>query len=194
MGGKGSGGRRPGAGRKPKSIGLKIVHGTATGAERARYAESLDPLPAGPADPGPAAPVGPTGPVDPRAAALGRIEVPAPAGMTEAELDVWVDLAPKAIAGRTLTVETAEAFRLLCKAVVMERRYLAEIERDGLTVDTPQGLKAHPLVAAHRNMMQRVEAGFVRFCLAPIGKALDDVAGDAKPISKLAALRSAFAS
>src|SRR5262252_2500060 len=72
-------------------------------------------------------------------------------------LEVWQALAPHARAERTLTSKTAAAFELLCRAVVIERELGAsERDRGG---------------SNHRGMMQRVEAGFSRFRLAPTGKA-----------------------
>lgn len=108
-----------------------------------------------------------------------------PQGMTEAQIAVWQDLAPKAAAARTLTVETAPGFALLCKQIVLERMMFSELEKDGLT-DTKVSLqmdesgggvqavekKAHALLSQHRAMMQRVEAGLLRYRLSAMGKEL----------------------
>lgn len=69
---------------------------------------------------------------------------------------VWRQLAPHAIAERTLEARTVTAFLMLCQNVVLERK-----------------LAAAPLACAgadHRGMMARVEMGMTRFRLIPDGK------------------------
>jgi len=106
-----------------------------------------------------------------------------PQDLPDAYKQVWDDLAPHALEARTLTAGTAAAFRDLCEAIVLKRMMLAEILADGLTgtkvtvqMDESGGglqsveKKAHTLLSQYRGMMQRVEAGFTRFRLAPMGK------------------------
>lgn len=125
-------------------------------------------------------------------------DVPVPADLTSEELAVWQELAPHAREQRTLIPATSSRFRLLCRAVVLERKYEAKILEDGLTylavtVDGSgqerETLKAHPLCGAHRGMMQRVESGMVAFRLAPLGKPLAATAVE-KPKSALEQLQS----
>jgi hypothetical protein len=142
MGGKGSGGLRVGAGRKPKGRAEAWLGGDA--GKRGR------------------------GKAKPKAAPVTLIA--APRDLPEDQRAVWNELAPHACARRTLTDQTVAAFRDLCEAIVWKRRLFTGIE--SLTVATPTGIKAHPLIAQHRGMMQRVEAGMLRFCLAPMGKEL----------------------
>jgi hypothetical protein len=69
---------------------------------------------------------------------------------------VWRELAPHAIAERTLAPRTVMAFLLLCQNVVLERK-----------------LAAAPLSCAgpdHRGILARVEMGLHRFRLIPDGK------------------------
>jgi hypothetical protein len=124
-------------------------------------------------------------------------DVAMPDGLSEAQQVAWNRLAPAALAQRTLTEATAQRFVLLCKAIALEAQYEAKILADGLTyvaitVDGSgqerETLKAHPLVGAHRGMMQRVEAGMVAFRLAPIGKPLA-MPADEKPKSSLEQLQ-----
>lgn len=68
---------------------------------------------------------------------------------------VWRELSPFALAAGTLTIGTAAAFGMFCRAVVLER-VLGRGREAGCS--------------NHRGMMQRVEAGMLRFNLAPIGK------------------------
>lgn len=97
-----------------------------------------------------AVPVAPAAPPIP-------VDVVCPEDLPDAAKVVWARLAPHAVAACTLTVGTADAFALLCRQVVLERS-LSESRDAGL--------------ASHRGMMQRVEAGLVRFSLAPMGKPL----------------------
>jgi len=128
------GGARIGAGRKPKEATLAALHG-----HRPRpLVEDAARPPEPPLESTP-----PPEPVDP------------PAGLPAAVLKVWGELAPFALAERTLTRATVAAFEMLCRCVVLERKLSRGEARGG---------------SNHRGMMQRVEAGFTRFRLAPSGK------------------------
>lgn len=98
----------------------------------------------------------PPEPVDPPASATGPV------------LKIWHELAPHALTERTLTAKTAASFELLCRAVLLERKLSRGSDKGG---------------SNHRGMMQRVEAGFARFRLAPTGKAY---APPAKPVDPFA--------
>lgn len=153
MGGHGSGGLRPSAGRRP----------------------DYNVVPAG------------TPPVD----------VPVPDGLPDEVQAVWRELAPHAKAEHTLTNETAQRFRLLCEAIVLERTMRERIQKDGLvyiavTIDGAgnerETLKAHPLCGPQRGMMQRIETGLQAFRLAPVGKPILAAPKD-KPKSALERLK-----
>lgn len=159
MGGRGSGGARIGAGRKPKDIAVKVLQGTATVAVRkargGKKAGARD-LPAASA-----------------------VEIPG--GLSATERKVWRALSPHALASRTLTPATALAFRDLCEAVVMKDEIRSELRgHGGYTTEGKEGLKAHPLIAQYRTILQRVEAGLTRFMLAPLGK--PTAGDDDKPV------------
>jgi hypothetical protein len=116
--------------------------------------------------------------------------LPAPAGLSEAEAEVWNELAPHACAARTLVEASARSFTDLCENIVLKRKMAASVEADGLTflkvtVDGAgqehREVKAHPLLSQYRGILQRVEAGFQRFKLTPMGKpmeAAEEVAAD----------------
>jgi hypothetical protein len=70
---------------------------------------------------------------------------------SRAVLAVWHELAPQAFEARTLTRATVSAFAMLCRAVAVER-----------TSDIPD--------ADHRGLMQRVATWMKDFGLAPLGK------------------------
>ena len=102
--------------------------------------------------------------------------MPPPKDMTDVQKDFWKQLAPLAAIQRTLTTETAHAFRDLCEAIVLKRLMLEQINIDGLTMSDEDGVvKAHPLITHHRGLMQRVEAGLMRFRLSPVGKEMAPV-------------------
>ena len=81
----GWGGSRTGAGKKPKSLAEKALHGTASLKEQRQRP----------------------------AAATESVEEPD--GLTEAERKIWAKLAPLATALRTLTPATEDAFADLCR-------------------------------------------------------------------------------
>jgi hypothetical protein len=73
-------------------------------------------------------------------------------------LIVWQEIAPHAFEARTLTPATAAAFVMLCRAIVHERK-----------------LSASPLAiggANHRGLMHRVSTWLKDFAIAPFGKPL----------------------
>ena len=91
--------------------------------------------------------------------------VKAPKYLNADELDVWKELAPHALAEKTLTDRTAMAFATLCRNIVILRK-----------------LEAAPLTCAgpdHRGMLARVEMGWARFRLVPDGKPVIDEAAPA---------------
>lgn len=93
------GGRRPGAGRKPKSAREHAVTGDA--GRRGRVLQ----LPA-------------AAPIDTAPAAVDEFD--APNDLTLEERLVWVSLAPHAFAARTLNKATAYAFKMLCRDILLE--------------------------------------------------------------------------
>src|SRR4051794_23364702 len=153
MGGKGSGGARVGAGRKAKTQAQKWLGGNAGKRGSSAKPKTVD-------------------------VAL----IAPPADLPDDQAAIWNELGPHACAARTLTEGTAAAFRDLCEAIVLKRMMFAAILKDGLThakvtlqMDESGGglqaveQKAHTLLAQHRGMMQRVEAGLLRFRLSPMG-------------------------
>lgn len=95
MGGKGSGGRRPGSGPKKKSAHLRGIDGGASHSGTA-----------------------PSAPTETK-----RHEpFPPPGDLFNEDLMTWEKMAPLAFEQRTLTPATAYAFSLLCRNIVLERR------------------------------------------------------------------------
>lgn len=79
----------------------------------------------------------------------------------------------------TLTEATYMALRDLCEAIVLKRRLLRAVDDEGVTIITLQGHKAaHPLLTQFRGLMQRVEAGMLRFRLSPMGRELPKPPGE----------------
>ncbi len=160
MGGFGSGGARVGSGQRRKDDATRALHGSRNRDKRKPQDEA---------------------PVVPSA-------VKPPAHTTPEQLAVWAELAPHALAAKTLTPGTAESFRQLCEAIVIRRGLLASIEKRGyesirVTTDVTSGeqhieTKANSLLSRYTAMMQRVEAGMARFKLAPVGK---EIAPTEKP-------------
>lgn len=95
-----------------------------------------------------------------------------PIDLTSAQRQIWEELAPLAEFERTLTNSTTAAFRDLCALIALRDEIAASVSVDGLTIDTSMGLKAHPLLVQFRGVQRLIEAGMVRFRLAPFGKAL----------------------
>lgn len=104
-----------------------------------------------------------------------EVQIPEPPGsLTLDELAEWNDLAPRAAKVGTLTDETKLALRDLCQARVLKDRLLRKVSDEGATVLAPNGnLAAHPLLTRFTTLLQRVEAGMMRFKLSPMGKEIE---------------------
>jgi len=165
MGGRGSGGRRTGSGRKRQSDLQRAIGGNA--GKRGillQHPSSTAVAPVETFEP----PASLTAPPQLQAltAALGSLQaacaeawqiaeaqarVDALAALSRETVAVWHELAPHAFEARTLTRATAGAFVMLCRAVATER-----------ALSLPD--------ADHRGLMARVGTWFKDFGLAPLGK------------------------
>lgn len=103
MGGKGSGGARPGAGRKSKRDRERWLHGS-----RGRSTAAKAPPPV-----------------------VDHQDVPTDLGLTTEERLVWLRLAPEAMTLGTLTPATEYQFGLLCQNIVLERELRRDLEQRG---------------------------------------------------------------
>lgn len=180
MGGKGSGGRRIGAGRKPKTArqhwltgdagkrGLALVErpadaGAPKGQRRGKRAERTPPSPV----------IGAAGEV--------------PAELTDVERVLWERWAPRAKAAGTLTEDTTPGFVVLCQTAADAQVCRAEIYSRGIvnvrTAMQETGnddeamevvtveLRAHPLWPQYRGLKTRLEMLMARYGIASMGKA-----------------------
>lgn len=93
-------------------------------------------------------------------------EFDAPDDLTLDERRVWMELAPHAFANGTLTKASSLAFRILCRNVVLERRFGNSVTEQGN--------------ASHRGLIQRVDSELLAFGLAPCGKPM----AGAQPVQK----------
>lgn len=131
------GGARPGSGRKPKSDAIRALDGGAS------HSRKVVPHP--------------SSPNEPPAPELPKLdESDAPDDLTFEERKVWLELAPHAIANRTLTDATSKGFRMLCQNIALSDRYYASVNDAG--------------GSNHRGLIQRIDAELLRFNLAPCGK------------------------
>lgn len=167
MGGKGSGGTRVGAGRKRQSQAAGELKGSRRSRARASGNQTTATAANQTEQPAKAAQQAATG--------LEGVLIPEPPGsLTLDELAEWNDLAPRAAKVGTLTDETKLALRDLCQARVLKDRLLRKVSDHGEVVLGSNGnLAAHPLLTRFTTLLQRVEAGMMRFKLAPIGKEIE---------------------
>jgi len=100
-------------------------------------------------------------------ASSGPVEMPA--GLSQAESEIWKRLAPPAERLGTLTAETVEGFRLLVEVVVQRDRAWDVLDADGLVFEG----RAHPVAVHARQLNQRVESLMARFALTAPGRAVD---------------------
>lgn len=148
MGGRGSGGTRPGSGRKPKDAGLRLVQGDTTHR------------------PAPSAPIAPV--VDVPMPELPEAEAAvwasnAPHAMKQRTLT------PETAESFREMCELVVRMRRLWAQIDTDGLIYIKVSVDGAGVEH-QELKKHPLLPDYRGLTQRVEAARTRFRLAPIGK------------------------
>lgn len=186
MGGKGSGGNRAGAGRKPKNQQLGELSGSRRVRARKRTLTAGNQNTANQNEGNQkasdsAAPQPPEPPpmLDP------AMPLP-PASITLEELAEWNDLAPRAFAKGTLGRDEVYALRDLCQLRVLKERLLRTVADHGDVVRGANGqLAAHPLLTRITTLSQRIEAGMAKFQLSPMGKAIElPKAPEADPFSE----------
>lgn len=139
MGGLGSGGARLGAGRPRKQATARALDGNAGHRSVVRHPSA--PLP----------PVRPPVPVE---------AFDAPDELSVDERNVWLRLAPHAFGNGTLTKDKEYAFCLLCRNIVLERRFAGSVQEAG--------------GPSHRGLIQIIDRELLRFGLAPLGKAKEE--------------------
>lgn len=114
MGGRGSGGRRLGAGRKLKDAVSRSLDGGASHKKGRVLSHPSS-----------------TVPELPVAAPIEIDEADAPNELTAEERHVWMDLAPLAMALGTFKPAYSVAFKLLCRNIVLEQRYALSVTDAG---------------------------------------------------------------
>lgn len=178
MGGKGSGGRRVGAGRKRISDAAGMLSGSRRVRARAKAANQTNQTgnQNGPAADAPQA-AAPAAPIE--------TEIPQPPGnLTLDELAEWNDLAPRAAKMGTLTPDTQWALVDLCRARVLMTRLWRDIDRIGnVVLDANGKYAANPLLARFTTLKQRIEADMLRFRLSPRGESLVEPEKPADPFA-----------
>jgi len=98
--------------------------------------------------------------------------MPAPTGLNLAEAAVWNDLAPFALAARTLTPATAGDFVVLCRLEVEMVDVLAERRVEGWSS------KGLALAKEYRGLVQRSEAKRRAYSLGAMGRPIIEAAAE----------------
>ncbi len=88
-----------------------------------------------------------------------------PEDLTEAQRACWVRYAPAALEQLTLVSSTVAGFRELCERFAIKQHLAAKIEKVG-----PASKKAEPLLRHYVKLAQRVEASLKEFKLTAFGK------------------------
>lgn len=160
MGGRGSGGTRVGAGRKPWKQQARVVQGGDASAGGHAEPKAQNPEPA----------------TKTLATAVVRPK------LSPAVRAVWDALAPRAVEQGTLVPATAYEFRTLCELAVQQRECLKACQEEGFT---EYGLK---IGTHYRGLTQRLEGKLRAFKLGPMGKEIAAPAGE-KPMTALERLK-----
>lgn len=103
-----------------------------------------------------------------------------PVDLPEPQRAFWRQWARHAVEAGTLNDRTSAGWRLLCNLEARMRRYEEQLERDGDTFEKVvidgsgqehRELKAHPLVAKHLALANKVDGLMSKFRLTAFGKA-----------------------
>lgn len=176
MGGKGSGGRRQGAGRPRKSQ----AEGALTGSRRTRARARANQTAANQNQPQADAPI------------AAEVVSPTPSGvplapdrLTLAELAEWNWLAPLAFKAGKLTDMDVPALVDLCQRRVLYRQLLDGAYTAGLEQLAPTGAVAtHPHVAKLTSLAAKVDALMDKFGLSPAAREPKPAAPTADPFDQ----------
>ncbi|QQP93546.1 phage terminase small subunit P27 family (plasmid) [Skermanella sp. TT6] len=85
--------------------------------------------------------------------------------------ELWDRLAPDLFKMGVLTLSDASALEMLCISYAEFREANAQIERDGMTFMSENGLiKKHPAVGIRAEAWRRVMSGLVEFGLTPAAR------------------------
>jgi hypothetical protein len=98
--------------------------------------------------------------------------MPAPSGLNLAEAAVWNELAPFALAARTLTPATAGDFLVLCRLEVEMADVLAERRVEGWSS------KGLALAKEYRGLVQRSEAKRRAYSIGAMGRPIVEAAAE----------------
>lgn len=153
------GGRRAGAGRKPKPAHLRLIDGGAD--RRGGLPESAV-----------------TAAVT---TAADQAAIAPPATLSPSELAVWREWAPLAVDAGTLVAATVPAFLHLVEIETDRRELRARFKRAPLLVTAEGELS---LRREHRALMHELGARLKDFCISPFGKEIvpDAEQGEADPL------------
>jgi hypothetical protein len=171
------GGRRQGAGRKPKSAKQHFLSGNAGKRSLALVPASRAEAEAADRDPAPAM----------------DLVMPVDLLAQEGEQAYWARYAPQAVAAGTLTAKTVGGFIVLCQVAARADRLWEDIEREGFTWNDEGVVKAHPLLPAYRGFIQRQESLLQRYLLAAMAKGDPAAVPKPKEDDDSAALRQLMA-
>jgi hypothetical protein len=100
--------------------------------------------------------------VEPVGEPLPAVDVPDE--LTSREQRIWDELAPLALAARTLVPATAGELKMLCSLEADLAEVMRERRKEGLTI------RGQMLMRTYLMLVQRVEAKRRAFKLAPMGK------------------------
>lgn len=167
------GGRRQGAGRKPKSATHHFLSGHA-----GKRTLALVPTTRADAE---------------EAETSAAIVMPTDLLAQDGEQAYWHRYAGPAMAAGTLTLHTVGGFVLLCQIAARAECMWEDIEREGLTWSDKGVNKAHPLLPAYRGLVQRQESLLQRYLLAAMAKPDLGAAPKPKEDDDSAALRQLMA-
>lgn len=95
----------------------------------------------------------------------------APGWMSLAAKAEWRRIMPALTKRRLLTETDLAQLESYCVAVGMAREAEAEIARDGIVIDAPQGKKRHPAVGVMHASMAEARRIAAEFGLTPVSRA-----------------------
>ncbi len=119
-----------------------------------------------------------------------------PADLSQAAKKVWKQTVPVLLELGTLTTADGDALASYCQAKVMWQLAQASIDKDGIIIQSSQGLKKNPAVTVADTAMKTMRALMGEFGLTPASRTkIETNAPDKEsPLTKLLNARNAIRS
>lgn len=105
-----------------------------------------------------------------------------PSDLSKDAKKLWREIAPVLAQKRVLTEGDLAALKLLCSSLSLEQVARETIEREGLTVDSVQGVRAHPATRICQQARSEASRLLVEFGMTPRARQNVEAVPEPRPV------------